>query len=86
MKKHIATLILLLLALLAFTMRFFARDSFKDYCDILAFFLPTIAAVVEIYLSEKNGKVTEEMIKKLKEKQISVRIKDETLVIEEGID
>ena len=46
--------------------------------------LPTFAAVVEIVVSEKNGRATEEKIKKLKEKQLSIHFEGEGLVFEEG--
>ncbi len=78
------TVILLLLAVVTFIMRFFVRECVQDYCDILAFLLPTIASLVEIYFSEKNGKATEEKLKKLKEKQLSVHFEGETLVFKEG--
>ena len=48
--------------------------------------MPTIAAVVEMAVSEKSSKATEEMIKKLKDNQLSARFEGETLVFETGVD
>lgn len=84
MKNHIFTIILLILAGVAFALRFFVSEDWLNYCDVAAFALPTLAAVVEIIVSERNGKETEKQIKKLKEKQLSVRVEDETLIIDQG--
>lgn len=81
MKNHIFTIILLILAGMAFALRFFVSEDWLNYCDVAAFALPTLAAVVEIIVSERSGKETEKQIKKLKEKQLSVRVEDETLII-----
>ena len=64
MKNHIATIILLLLAALAFALRFFAKDDLQIYCDIAAFALPTVAAIVEIVLSEQSRNKLKEEINK----------------------
>lgn len=82
MKNHIFTIILLILAGVAFALRFFVSEDWLSYCDVAAFALPTLAAVVEIIVSERSGKETEKQIKKLKEKQLSVRVEDETLIID----
>lgn len=84
MKNHIFTIILLILAGVAFALRFFVSEGWLNYCDVEAFALPTLAAVVEIIVSERSGKETEKQIKKLKEKQLSVRVEDETLIIDQG--
>ena len=84
MKNHIFTIILLILAGVAFALRFFVSEDWLNYCDVAAFALPTLAAVVEIIVSERSGKETEKQIKKLKEKQLSVRGEDETLIIDQG--
>lgn len=84
MKNHIFTIILLILAGVAFALRFFVSEDWLNYCDVAAFALPTLAAVVEIIVSERSGKETEKQIKKLKEKQLSVRVEDETLIIDQG--
>ena len=86
MRNHILTIILLLLAVLAFGLRFCVAECWLNYCDIAAFLLPTIAAVVEMAVSEKSSKATEEMIKKLKDNQLSARFEGETLVFETGVD
>lgn len=86
MRNHIITILLLFIAVIAFTMRFYMAEKWQNYCDIAAFVLPTIAALVEIVVSEKNGRATEEKIKKLKEKQLSVHFEGEALVFEEGVD
>ena len=84
MKNHIATIILLLLALVAFSLNFCLTGNMQICCEIAAFVLPTIAALVEIMVSEKKGKATEEKIKKLKDNQLSARFEGETLVFETG--
>ena len=85
MKNHIFTIILLILAGVAFALRFFVSEDWLNYCDVAAFALPTLAAVVEIIVSERSGKETEKQINKLKEKQLSVRVEDETLIIDKVI-
>jgi hypothetical protein len=64
MKNHILTIVLLLIAATAFTLRYFANDTIQGVCDILAFALPTLAAVVEVLVSEKSGKKIETEINK----------------------
>ena len=64
MKNHIATIILLLLAAVAFALRFFVKECLQTYCDILAFALPTVAAIVEIVLSEQSSNKLKEEIEK----------------------
>lgn len=64
MKNHILTIILLLLAVLAFVLRFFWDEQYVLFCDILAFALPTLAAIVEIVIAEWSGKKMEQEIKK----------------------
>lgn len=86
MRNHTITIILLLIAAIAFTLRYFVAERWQSYCDIAAFVLPTIAALVEIVVSEKSSKTTEEKIKKLKEKQLSVHFEGETLIFKEGAD
>lgn len=84
MKNHIITIIILILAGVAFALRFFVSKDWLNYCDVAAFALPTLAAVVEIIVSERSGKETEKQIKKLKEKQLSVRVEDEIVIIDQG--
>ena len=86
MRNHFITIILLIIAAIAFTLRYFVAEACQNICDIAAFVLPTCAAVVEIVVSEMNGRVTEEKIKKLKEKQLSVHFEGEALVFEEGVE
>ena len=65
MKNHIITIILLLLAAISFASRFFVKDSYQELFDILAFALPTFAAIVEIIVAEKgNKKFTDELKKR----------------------
>lgn len=64
MKNHILTIILLLLAVVAFVLRFFLDDKYVLFCDILAFALPTLAAIAEIIIAERSGKKMEQEIKK----------------------
>lgn len=63
MKNHILTIALLVIAAIAFTFRFFAQDTIQSVCDILSFALPTLAAIVEILVSEKSSKRIESEIK-----------------------
>lgn len=86
MKKHLGTILLLVIAIVAFGMRFFVEDEWQDYFDIAAFVLSTMAALVEIVISERIGETTDDKIQKLKDKQISMKIKGETLFIDEGVD
>lgn len=64
MKKHLATIILLLIAIIAFCIGFQVSETYKIVCDVVAFALPTIAAVVELVLSERSSKQIEEELKK----------------------
>lgn len=64
MRNHIGTIILLLLAVVAFSLRYIAGESNKEICDILAFALPTLAAIAEIFIAERSGKKMEDEIKK----------------------
>lgn len=64
MKNHIATFILLLLAAVAFALRFYVEEDLQIYCDIVAFALPTITAIVEMVLSEQSSKKLKEEIEK----------------------
>lgn len=84
MNNHIVTIILLLLAALSFGIRFFVKEGVQIYCDIAAFALPTVAAIVEIVVSERNGKETEKQIKTLKENQLSVHFKDGAMIFNKG--
>ena len=64
MKNHIFTIILLILAGVAFALRFFVSEDWLNYCDVAAFAFPTLAAIVEIIVSERSGKRIDEEIKK----------------------
>lgn len=64
MKKHLCTIILLLIAIVAFLFGFKVSGICKTVCDLMAFALPTIAAVVEIMLSEKSSRRIEEEFNK----------------------
>lgn len=86
MRNHIITILLLLIAIVAFALRFFVAEAWQNYCDIAAFVLPTIAALVEIIYSEKSSRATEEKIKKLKDNQLSTRVEGETLFLETGVE
>lgn len=66
MRNHIITIILLLIAAIVFTLRYFVAEMWQIYCDIVAFVLPTIAALADIVVSEKISKTTDEEIKKLR--------------------
>jgi membrane protein YdbS with pleckstrin-like domain len=84
MKNHITTIILLLLAAVAFALRFFVKAGLQLYCDIAAFALPTVAAIVEIVVTERSSKETEKQIKNLKDNQLTVHVEGETLCFEQG--
>ncbi|MBQ8115941.1 MAG: hypothetical protein IJ145_07455, partial [Prevotella sp.] len=64
MKNHILTIMLLLVAGTAFTLRFFTDSTTQNICDILAFALPTLAAIVEIIVAERGNKRFEKELKK----------------------
>lgn len=85
-RNHIITIILLTIAVIAFASQFYVTEKWQNYCDIAAFALPTIAALVEIVVSEKNYKATEKKIKKLKDNQLSARVEGETLFLETGVE
>ena len=61
-------------------------EMYWCYCNIAAFALPTIAAIIEIVVSERIRKETEIQIKKLKDNQLSVCVEDGTLKILKGED
>ena len=54
MKNHLVTIILLVLAVIAFGLKFFANDSFAIVFDITAFVMAVIAAIAEMVLSERG--------------------------------
>ena len=64
MRNHILTIALLVIAAIAFTFRFFAEETIQSYCDILAFALPTLAAIVEIIVAERGNKRFAEELRK----------------------
>ena len=64
MKNHIITILLLVLAASFFVLRFFVKENFQVYCDVFAFAFPTLAAIVEIFVSERSSKRVDEEIKK----------------------
>lgn len=64
MKNHILTIALLVIAAIAFTFRFFAQDTIQSVCDILAFALPTLVAIVEIFVEENGNKKFSDELKK----------------------
>ena len=64
MKNHILTIMLLLVAGTSFTLRFFIDSTTQNICDILAFALPTLAAIVEIIVAERGNKRFEKELKK----------------------
>ena len=64
MKDHVLTIILLLVAAIAFTLRFFTENTAQNICDILAFAVPTLAAIVEISVAEKGNRKFADELKK----------------------
>ena len=44
-----------------------------------------LAALMEIYLSEKNNSEAEKRIKELETNQLSIHVEGETLVIDKGV-
>lgn len=85
MRNHIMTITLLFIAVIVFALRFFVAENHQDYCDIVAFALPMLAALMEIYLSEKNNSEAEKWIKELETNQLSIHVEGETLVIDKGV-
>lgn len=85
MRCHFIPILFLLLAAMAFALRFFVAYNYQNYCDIVAFALPMLAALMEIYLSEKSNKEAEMRIKELEENQLSIHVEGETLVIDKGV-
>lgn len=79
------TITLLFIAVIVFALRFFVAENHQDYCDIVAFALPMLAALMEIYLSEKNNSEAEKRIKELETNQLSIHVEGETLVIDKGV-
>ena len=59
MRKHIVTIIFLLVAAVTFVLRFIVEEQWQDYCDIFAFALPTTAALIEVYLAMRTDKDNE---------------------------
>ena len=47
-----------------FTLRFFTENTAQNICDILAFALPTLAAIVERIIAEKGNKKFADELKK----------------------
>ncbi len=84
MKNHLVTIILLLIATVAFVLQFFVKDCLRHYCDIVAFAFPSIVAIVEIVVAERASKETNQQIKKLRDNQLSVRVEGETLFLDQG--
>lgn len=64
MKHHIPTIILLLLAIMAFVLHYFMEGTWLGICNIAAFALPTIATVMEIILSVGNHRKMDEELKR----------------------
>lgn len=49
----------------AFTFRYYSEGTMQSVYDVLAFALPTLAAIAEIYVAEKgNRKMAEELKKR----------------------
>lgn len=64
MKTHIPTFLLLTFAAISFVVGFFVKKEQKQYCDIVAFSLPTIAAVVEVCLAKRSNKTLRNQLSK----------------------
>ena len=64
MKNHILTIILLFIAACAFTLRYYSEGAIQSICDVLAFALPTLAAIAEMYVAERESKKMAEELKK----------------------
>lgn len=52
------------MAACAFTLKYYSEGTIQSICDILAFALPTLAAIVEIYVAEKRSRKMAEELKK----------------------
>ena len=81
--NHILTIIFLLFAIVAFILQFYVVMS-RVYCEIAAFALPMLAALMEIHLSEKSNREAEKRIEELEENQLSVHVEGETLFLDKG--
>ena len=86
MKHHILTFIFLILATIAFALRFHVSEYLQNYCDILAYVFPTVATIIEIVLAERSSKKTKNQIKYLNDNQLSVHVEGETLYFDKGVD
>ena len=84
-KRHAFSFIPLFLAIMAFVLQFLMGDKFQIYCESVAFFLSTLAAVIEIILSENSARTTDRKIKKLEDEHLSFYMEGETLVVEKGM-
>lgn len=85
MRRHLLTIILLLFATIAFVLRFCVVVKWQFYFDIATFALPTFASIVEIYVSEKNGKKNAAEIRKMKKNQLSLRVEGHKAVFGKGV-
>lgn len=56
MKKHLITLILLLLGAFAFSIGYYCAEKHHAYWDMAAFVFPTFAALLEVFFAMKSDK------------------------------
>lgn len=64
MKKHILTIVLLVLAAIAFTLGFYVPEEYKNYCGIIAFSFPSLVAIFEMILAEQSSNALKKEIEK----------------------
>ena len=56
MKKHIYTVVLLLLGVISFLLSFLLIEGFQFFCTIGTFVFPTLAAILEACFAIKSDK------------------------------
>lgn len=64
MKNHLISILLLFLAAVAFVMRFILSENCHVYCDIIAYILPTLVAIMEMVIAERDSSKVDEELKK----------------------
>lgn len=82
MNRHIVTIVLLSISLVLYLSSFLVGERYQIYFEIGSFMLPIMATLWEIIIAVRSGKKTQGDISDLKDKQLTFRVEDETLFIE----
>lgn len=82
MNRHIVTIVLLSISLVLYLSSSFVGERYQKFFEIGSYILPIIAALWEIIIAVRSGKKTQGDISDLKDKQLTFRVEDETLFIE----